>query len=296
MKEHKHTIIILHGRGSTAQKFAEPLLQHSVSSLAPLAASSTKYSTATQESFREHLPYAKFVFPTAPLRRAVAFNRSLTHQWFDTWSVAQPELKSHLQIQGLRETTEYLHELLRAEIDAVGPENVVLMGLSQGCAASIVATMLWRGKPFAAVVGMCGYLPFCEDMCDHFQKAEIENIDDQADLFERSSEKAGEETRIGAAINWLHEELQVRRDGILDAGSPPITSTPVFMGHGVDDDKVPVEHGKLAANFLRNMGIEVTWKECEHLGHWYSEDMLRDMVHFLQGLKGWGGLIGPADT
>jgi hypothetical protein len=30
------------------------------------------------------------------------------------------------------------------------------------------------------------------------------------------------------------------------------------------------------------------WREYEGLGHWYNADMLRDVVGFLQGLKGWG--------
>ncbi|KAK0727463.1 Alpha/Beta hydrolase protein [Lasiosphaeria miniovina] len=41
-----------------------------------------------------------------------------------------------------------------------GAQNVVLVGLSQGCVASLVALLLWDGEPLAAAVGMCGWLPF----------------------------------------------------------------------------------------------------------------------------------------
>ena len=122
---HKTTLIVLHGRGSTAEKFAEPLLTNPVSP-----------STSTAEnphSFHDHFPNTKFIFPTAPLRRAIVFKRSLIHQWFDNWSLTEPELKQHLQIPGLRETSASLHVLLKTEIEDVGAQNVVLMGLSQGC-------------------------------------------------------------------------------------------------------------------------------------------------------------------
>lgn len=56
----------------------------------------------------------------------------------------------------------FLHALLRAEIAEVPGDarNVVLGGLGQGCAASLVAMLLWEGPPLGAVVGMCGWLPF----------------------------------------------------------------------------------------------------------------------------------------
>lgn len=72
-------------------------------------------------------------------------------------------------IDGLRETTAYLHTLIREEIALLraaggGSRDIVLGGLSQGCAASLVAAALWDGEewPLGAVVGMCGWLPFVE--------------------------------------------------------------------------------------------------------------------------------------
>jgi predicted esterase len=55
----------------------------------------------------------------------------------------------------------------------------------------------------------------------------------------------------------------------------------------VDDEKVPVELGRKAAEFLKDVGVKVTWKEYESLGHWYNTDMLRDVIAFLKGLEGW---------
>ena len=42
----------------------------------------------------------------------------------------------------------------------------------------------------------------------------------------------------------------------------------------------------MAAELLRLVDVDVEWKQYEGLGHWYSEGMLRDVVQFLQNLKG----------
>ena len=288
---HQTTLIILHGRGSTAQKFAEPLLTHPVSSS----------TIDSPKAFRDYFPNTKFVIPTAPLRRAVVFKRSLTHQWFDNWSLTQPELKQHLQIPGLLETSTYLHNLLQEEIDVVGAKNVVLVGLSQGCAASVITTLLWEGEAFGAIVGMCGYLPFRKAMWDSAQDSRNEANDcfavygDDEDVFEKDEEESGGDgTEYEKAIEWLREELQVSKEGSKDAKSP-MQSIPVFMGHGMEDEKVPCETGKLAAEFLSGIGVNVAWNEYEGLGHWYSEDMLRDVVTFLKGLRGWEDIAAVED-
>lgn len=292
-RTHKTTLVILHGRGSTAEKFAEPLLKHVVSSVTPT--SPTNSPAESSESFRSHFPDTKFVSPTAPLRRAVVFKRSLTHQWFDNWSLTQPELKQHLQIQGLRETSAYLHDLLREEIKIVGSSNVVLMGLSQGCAASIIATLLLKGEPFGALVGMCDYLPFRKRMYDYAKEVKngendsLAGSEEEVNMFERDSggDDSENQTKFEKALEWLREELEIGDDGIKNDETPPAQLIPVFMGHGSEDDKVPSGIGRPAAEFLTEIGLDVSWKEYDGLGHWYSQDMLRDIIHFLKELKGW---------
>jgi predicted esterase len=122
-QEHKQTFILLHGRGSTGSKFGPDLLAASVSD---------------SQTLSEAFPHAKFIFPTATRRRAVIYKRALTHQWFDCWHLSEPSKREDLQIDGLRETSAYIHALLREEIELVGPRNVVLWGLSMGCAAALV--------------------------------------------------------------------------------------------------------------------------------------------------------------
>jgi predicted esterase len=293
LQTHETTLIILHGRGSTAQKFAEPILTHAVSPSPPTSLSSST-SEVHLRSFRDYFPNTKFVFPTAPLRRAAVFKRSLIHQWFDNWSLTQPELKQHLQVPGLRETSKFVHELLEQEIKIVGARRVVLMGLSQGCAASIVSSLLWEGEPFGALVGMCGYLPFRKGMHEFTQDTVNEgdlsedNGGVEEGLFERDGQESNNGSRFERAVEWLREELQIE-DGNSDTRSCSMQSIPVFMGHGSEDEKVPCGMGRLAAQFLRGIDVDVDWNEYEGLGHWYSDDMLQDICQFLKNLKGWEG-------
>jgi predicted esterase len=277
------TLIILHGRGSTAERFAEPLLNHAIST--PAAGNPNLSPSLT---FKDQFPNTKFVFPTAPLRRALVYNRSLTHQWFDNWSLTQPEMKQYLQAQGLRETSFFLHGLLKQETEVVGSKNVALMGLSQGCAASIVATLLWTGEPFGAVVGMCGYLPFRESMQEAASGREDWRGEvDEEDMFERDDEATGSETKFHKTVAWLCEELEMTHDHQKDYDASSLQSIPVFMGHGTEDDKTPSDFGRLAAELLESVDVDVTWKEYNGLGHWYSAEMLGDIVEFLKGLEGW---------
>lgn len=278
--DHLQTFIILHGRGSTAQKFADPLLTQQV---APQGSCTT---TQARETFQEHFPHAKFVFPTAPLRRAVIYNRSLTHQWFDNWELDKPEYREELQIEGLRDTCDYVHSLLQAAIDDVGAENVILMGLSQGCAASLIALLLWQGPPIKAFVGMCGWLPFRQVMQEVIDGYDTEHDD----IFERQddndadnesiAEIDGKKTdKLDLAVQCLRDELDLELlPGTTTQG---IRGTSILLTHGHDDEKVPCELGRLASSLLQETGLQVEWRVYDDLGHWYSAVMLRHIVNFL---------------
>jgi predicted esterase len=263
-EKHRQTFIILHGRGSTAEKFAEPFQSYPVS---PLDESSES------KSFREHFPDTKFVFPTASLRRATIWRRSLTHQWFDNWSLDRPEYREDLQSEGLRESSSFVHGLLRQEIDIIGAQNVFLIGLSQGCATSLTALLTWTGPAFAGILGMCGWMPFRKRIEEAIQEP-TEDPDD--DPFESTESTAASE-KVTMAHEWLNEELVTTPE----KQHARLTSIPLFLGHGTLDEKVPCKLGKAASQLFSALGFDVAWKEYEDLGHWYSGEMLRDMIMFI---------------
>ncbi|KAK1835921.1 phospholipase/carboxylesterase family protein-like protein [Podospora conica] len=304
---HKQTFILLHGRGSNPSRFGPPLL-------------TTPFTTSSNppQTLPTAFPHAKFIFPTAPRRRATIYKRTLTTQWFDGWHVdslppnnhpsdsdsditTRPSQPGHpppatndwLMIDGLRETTAYLHALLREEIALLsaaagggGAGDIVLGGISQGGAASLVAMALWDGgEALGAVVGMCGWLPFVDAMEDDGGGLGCE--DGGFDPFEREG-KEDEETRQGeGAVEVLREMLEFEPVAVGDGMSGMARKTPVFLGHGVEDEAVPLGLGRRSAECLGKMEVEVEWKEYRGLGHWYSEEMLGDMVGFLKGRSGF---------
>ena len=269
--EHRQSFIVLHGRGSNGEQFGRHLLMTPV----------TGFNTL-QEAF----PHGKFVFPTASKRRAVVLGRSMVHQWFDLWSIKEQTKNEEVQFDGLRESSQHVHQLLKGEIAAVGADNVVLWGLSQGMATSMISLLLWTGPEFAAAVGMCGWVPL---------KARMEReVRDEADLegeenpFKGNEPKpsksiVGEETSerhaiLQKAAYYLREELQLSGD----QKSLTTLEIPIFVGHGTKDEKVPTVLGEEAVKFLRSLEFNVEFQKYEGLGHWYNPDMLRDIILFLQ--------------
>ena len=277
---HKQTFLILHGRGSDAQKFGPALLD-------------TKLPNG--QTLQTAFPHAKFVFPTASRRRAIVYNRSFIHQWFDNWTLDKPLKKEELQIEGLRETSAYIHGLIQKEIAIVGARNVVLGGLSQGCAASLVSLLTWEGEPFAAQFGMCGWIPFRTHIADIVNPDEVSDKAEngEPDPFARDPEDNLEELSPDAqAVAYLREELDLPSKSKPSMVSQQI---PLFMGHGVEDEKVPFNQGKDTGDLMKRLGIDLTWKEYEGLAHWYSSAMLGHLVEWLREKTDWDSAEGAEE-
>jgi predicted esterase len=276
--EHKETFIILHGRGSFADKFGPPLLA---------------MPSSSNETLQEAFPHAKIIFPTASRNRATIYNRSLPHQWFDNWHLEEHTKRQDLMAPELKKSIEYIRGLLEREIAEVGRDNTVLWGLSQGCATSLACLMTWSGEPFAAVVGMCGWLPYgnvmldiCNCEANTFDDPFSQDDSDEDDPFARSDDESdgqGEGIVVpktdsaSKAVAYLREEVELQ-----DTAGDAFKRTPVFLGHGTSDNKVAIELGREAESVLERVGADVEMVEYEALDHWYSPEMLRDIFHFLK--------------
>lgn len=59
-------------------------------------------------------------------------------------------------------------------------------------------------------------------------------------------------------------------------------ATPIFLGHGVEDEKVTIQLGRGAKSTLELLGVHVQMVEYERLNHWYSGEMLTDVFGFLK--------------
>jgi predicted esterase len=245
IKEHKQSFILLHRKGDVANAFGPGLLW----------ADAKGFGT-----FPEIFPHAKFIFPQAPKRESARAKGWKLFQWFDNWGYDEDaEDKEDLKVEGLQETTAMVHDLLKQEIELVGAENVVLGGLSQGCAASHVAILTWQGEPLAGCFQMCGHLPF---------RAQIE----AAEL----DKSAGETSTSGLrAHSWIREKLDLPNSETASR-APPFMQTPIFIGHGDEDEVVPTRLGREAGKCFEQLGAQSEYHEYKGLAHWYNHDMLHD--------------------
>lgn len=283
--QHTHTIILLHGRGSNSERFGHVFID------------STDIS--------KRLPTTKFVFPTARKRRATIFKRIPINQWFDNYSLDDPNTRTELQTDGLQETSDFLRRLIdeEAELLSKGPaagdgySRLVVGGLSQGCAASAFCLLGGfpsarddgQSKPFGGFIGMSGWLPFEGEIAellkiDNGKKRESEAEDD--DPFTHDTDGEDVPARI-QAVNHVRDILGMP-PFLSDAENTSYLKTPVFLGHGSEDPKVSVDLGRRMASILSNgFGMDVTWNSYGGFGHWYKvPDEIDDVVQFLKEKAG----------
>jgi predicted esterase len=275
--KHSHTIILLHGLSSNGEKFGRELLETG--------------KTSAGKTFSELLPGARFIFPTAKRRRSSAFGRKKLTQWFDIARLPDPSYRKETQLQGLAESAADIRELLRREIEVAGvpPANIILGGLSQGCAMSL-SVLLSLEHPLGGYFGMCGYLPFQQDIEDAITGEYASNIDmDEDNPFAASDEDSQPRD---LALRALHFERDLL---CIDAPQDAVTgrdrtasSTPIFLAHGDADEKKPYGLGEAAARTMRAAGYKVEWKLYPGLGHWYRiPDEIDDIVQFIRNHVGW---------
>ena len=184
------------------------------------------------------------------------------NQWFDIKNIKAQTENEDWQFEGLRESLGHVKELLQSEIAEVAAENVVLWGLSQGMAQTMISLLLWEGPRFAAAVGMCGWLPLKARM-DREVKEDAD-LQDEENAFGGADIKASELSNLQKAGHYLREELDVRLD---QDPSERQLDIPVFIGHGTEDPKVPTELSHETRDLLQLLGFNVEFKLYE--GHTY---------------------------
>ncbi|KAL1872688.1 hypothetical protein Daus18300_004234 [Diaporthe australafricana] len=322
---HKHTIIFLHGRGGSADTFGPALLgttflgadatsdstQHGCTEVSVQPAQYNSCPTTLVQVF----PHARFVFPAAPKLRATVYKRSIIRQWFDDWHLGftadrvDSRYDLGLQTTGLGSTVAYLHDLITEEAELVGgTRNVVLGGISQGCVASLVASLLWEGtNGLGGVAGMCGWLPYISQMREQLLGGDVSEARDFAvekchdeeeagfDPFDRSAptcsggasaDETDGEGSVEATLKWLRDEIEVPARRAVSS-SAPISSTPVMLCHGQADEKVAIAKARETTEFLTTISMgPLRFKEYAGVEHDFSSQMISDIAGFLQDVLG----------
>lgn len=278
-REHTHTFILLHGRGGAGNSFGPEFLVAETSCGKPL---------------QELLPGMKFVFPTAKRRRMARSNRCTINQWFDLFSLDDTCFRNELQVEGLRESSSFIHKIIQDEMELIPCSNIIIGGLSQGCATALYVLLTFQPPPprnmeesisLGAMIGMSGWLPFCKAIIEVAENLSLPV--GQGDIFALDG-VAGSESNPRKeiqALNFLRDNIDLPP---LAISCPAALKTPVFLGHGTADEKVKIDHGQDAAAALEMLRMDVTWVAYQDFYHWYKEpDEIDDIVAFLRKKLGF---------
>lgn len=285
--EHTHTAVMLHGRGSGAEEFAEELMVSLLSD---------------GRSLREALPGWRWVFPSSRELWSATFEEHMP-AWFEAHSLTDPKARQDLQTAGIEESVNYVRSVLEEERSKVGgrAERLVLGGISQGGAIGIWTLLcegdLGRGP--GGFVGSSTWVPFGDNLERILGSSASASAAASASaggvgvVEESVKSGAGDDSHtLTVSKDATAYDPFVRRMIASDDGKPRASPSgiAVLLGHGLDDAYVDVELGRQAARVLSRAGHGVDWREysgAEQEGHWFQVPNQMDHVcDFLRGFEG----------
>ncbi|KAF9874353.1 phospholipase carboxylesterase [Colletotrichum karsti] len=244
---HTHTVILLHGRDSECHEFGAEFFESETS--------------GSPQSLKDLFPNFKWVFPGARPIPSERFDTPLS-QWFDMWSVENPDQRPELQQPGLSDSVQFVLDIVEQESAYVPRNKIWLGGISQGFATA-VAAFVCGGGGFAGLIGSSSWaLPALSSI-------RLDGDSSVDETYRRLQEAFSPELHVGSTMTvWR--------------------TTPVFLSHSVDDDVVPVENGRVLRDCLSEvLGTEVEWHEYESGGHWFNEPQgIDDLASFFSRTMG----------
>lgn len=141
--EHKYTLILLHGRNSDGKSLSEELFEGRTSSNKPMI---EQLSTN-----------CKWIFPSARESYSTVFQEEL-QEWFDIYSLTNPNAEWDRQVAGLKESVEYICSIVEEEMKYLPSQSIILGGISQGFATA--SHVLFRlPTSIGGFVGLSGWIP-----------------------------------------------------------------------------------------------------------------------------------------
>jgi len=208
------------------------------------------------------------------------------------------------QFLGYRKVSSKIIDIVQEEARMVSMDRIILGGLSQGCATSIL-TILSSGLNLGGFIGSCGWLPF---------QSSIEELDSKCignkheisrqiqaflqlrpgesrhmhKMFQKVKPASNEITNLsGSEILQPSKDVEVgdlaRNLSALSEATTPAIKTPIFLAHSEDDEIVPFKLGNELRQIMKRLGFDVTWKRYEDGGHWiHPKHGLDDMSAFLE--------------
>ena len=236
--QHTHTIIFIHGRDSDGEELAEQLFEG---------------KTSTGLTLNAAVPSSKWIFPSARERYSTVFQENLT-EWFDIYSLTDPDFERERQVDTLKESVEYIHRLIEDESKIIPSQNIILAGMSRGFAVAS-HVLLSSHCRLGGFIGLCGWVPF---------RTELETV-----IRKELTLPAFFEQHIGLARSA--------------PAIPAVGNIPVFFGHAKGDSVVDFKHGVDACKTFRALGMDnVEFHAYDDHEHWISEPQgFDDLVTWL---------------
>lgn len=244
---HTHTAILLHGRGSSGAEFAEDFLSSSLSQ---------------GQTVQSYLQSWRWVFPTSRFRWSTTFQEDEC-SWFDIVSLTDVEARHDLQVEGLRESVFHVLRILEHEVQLLDNQasRICLGGISQGMATALWVMLYAAGQihgPLGGFVGFCGWIPFARQI---------------GALVKTNGSTETKQHRVIEFVQSIIVQSSDKQED-MNLCKSAISSTPVFLAHGVDDPFVSIDLGLQAARVLNQILDYVEWSEfagADNDGHWIKE-------------------------
>lgn len=265
---HSHTIIFLPSLAREGEEFGRDLLEYSLNH--------------DERSLPELLPGCRFVFPTPRLRLGSGFDWRILNLWFDMARLSDPDYKKLVQLPGLEQSAFQIMDILNTEMRDVPPRNIILGGFGQGSAMALSILMSLE-HPLGGFIGMSGWLPFQTSL-----EQELESQPEPDELGEH-----GLQEPFVRAQTFQRDLLALPA---LDVPAKENTaySTPIFLGHGTKDERIPPALCDAAARTIRAAGYKVTMKKYPGLPHGIAISLeIDEILDFIGSRVGWS--IAPAN-
>ena len=279
LSAHTQTIVLLHDCAGSNRHFAVELLEA---------------TDSAGNALRQALPGMKFIFPTALKQPSAVLEGYPIASWFDCILPIDPHETSKRQAEGLHGACLMIHRLLDTEVPVVGIGNVFLGGYGQGCATALYALLTYKssvGGVLGGVIGLSGWLPMQKTLNDF--ALQLKRANDTPKNGEEVQKTLRIEVHRARLLEYSRLLVAFPRCQFLNTEDSYLS---FFLAHGQADQEVPITHAREAAITLAQMAMDVNLKEYDGLGHtWRDGDVIEDIVRFIKGESGLGGLLYDSD-